>query len=317
MQIGSKTMRQGFIRSMILIGLGACLVLIPIGLAWWLLPQYAPKHRGLDRPDYAAQIHPPDSLGDPLPQRLSTLMGDALDLNAPIPRVFMTRLPESLSDMTDSNKRKRVFILTLLPLILHANELIKSDRAHTLELVTHFELHGSFSEWDQAWLEGQMRRYRVKADTVDRATLHSLLERQDTIPPSLALAQAAIETGWGTSFFSQEGNALYGEWVFDQESEGMVPRGREEGKTHRVKKFDYLIDSVVSYMTNLNRHRSYAGLRDRRTELRQLGLPVTGAALAPALIHYSERGGDYVSDLLSIMSYNGFAAFDDASLANG
>jgi Bax protein len=170
---------------------------------------------------------------------------------------------------------------------------------------------------ERKWLQEKARQYKIRRSgsqmTLEEVDL--LIFRADVIPPSLALAQAAMESGWGTSRFAQDGNALFGEWVWGEDAEGLTPLGRDEGKNHKVKSFDYLLDSVMSYMTNLNRHPTYRDLRLRRAELRKHNLVVTGAALAPALVNYSERGAEYVSDILTIINFNGLDGLDSAQLA--
>nr|WP_281500733.1 glucosaminidase domain-containing protein [Kordiimonas marina] len=190
-----------------------------------------------------------------------------------------------------------------------------ADRTRLKVLREKLEEGRPLRESEEDWLAEKSSQYRLKKrHDFQTKDIDILLYRVDVIPPSLALAQAAMESGWGTSYFAQEGNALFGEWVWG-DSNGLLPRDRDEGKTHKVKKFDYLIDSVLSYMTNLNRHPSYRELRRRRAELRDLNLPVTGPALAPALVDYSERGASYVSDILSIIHYNDLDKLDSAHLS--
>ncbi len=238
-----------------------------------------------------------------------------------IPRIFLTRLPESLPEIKNTAQRKKIFISTMLPLILRSNELIQADRKTIHKLQRKIDRGYLLRLSERNWLHTLFKRYFSKNEynkfSMQLASndISRLLYRLDTIPPSLALAQAAIESGWGTSYFSQKGNALFGQWVWDENEAGIVPRGREEGKIHRVKSFEYLLDSVRSYMINLNRNSNYPELRRRRAELKKHNLPVTGVALAPSLIKYSERGVVYTNDVISMINYNGFNALDSASLA--
>ena len=233
-----------------------------------------------------------------------------------IPRAFVKDLPKALTTEQDVRKRKQLFAASLLPLILRANERLLKDRAYLLTLYDKWQQRGSIGARDSNWLRRLGRTYRVQVgDTIQPETFQALLENVDIIPPSLALAQGAMESGWGTSRFAQSGNALFGEWVWGDDKKGILPARRNEGATHKIKSFDYLYDSVESYMTNLNRHPAYAELRARRKELRDHNLMVTGAALAPALVKYSERGEAYVNDILSIINFNGFGGLDSARLA--
>jgi len=136
-----------------------------------------------------------------------------------------------------------------------------------------------------------MKRYRVTDGGIT-----ALLERIDVIPTSLILAQSAEESGWGTSRFVRQGNALFGQWAWGDD-EGIVPKGREEGKTHVIKAFGSLMDSVRAYARNINSHPAYQSLRERRAALRADGQMITGWELAETLTKYSERGAEYVDSI--------------------
>lgn len=292
----------------------ALVAVVPIGIARHMLKESRPDAYVPDKPNYLAHQYPPQGEAELTKKLANLLHRDMHQMNA-VPRVFLTRLPQVLPEMDNATEKKRLFVSSLLPVVLRANELIVADRGRLIDIHKKLETGTDLSNAERQWLKTTARTYRVKltkpatADEVAR-----LLYKVDVVPTSLALAQAAMETGWGTSKFAQKGNALFGEWVWGDDAEGIIPSGREEGKTHKIKSFDYLLDSVRSYMTNLNRHRSYEDLRLRRAELREHAVAVTGAALAPALVDYSERGVDYVNDILSIISYNEFDALDHASL---
>ena len=148
---------------------------------------------------------------------------------------------------------------------------------------------------------------------VDESDLTELLKRVDGVPVSLALAQAAEESGWGTSRFSLEGNAIFGEWTFSNH-QGLVPRDRESGKSHRVRTFNTLLDSVRAYVHNLNTHRAYQNFRILRSEMRESGSPVHGRKLSKTLTSYSERGSEYIEGLRAIISVNKLDRLDNAKL---
>lgn len=141
------------------------------------------------------------------------------------------------------------------------------------------------------------------------------MQRVDIIPPSLALAQAAKESGWGTSRFARNGNALFGQWTWD-EDQGMEPKDRPEGTDHLVREFDTLLDSVEAYMLNLNRHRAYRELRSLRAGMRKRGEPIDGISLAGGLESYSELGMEYVERIRSMIDLNQLLALDNAELAS-
>lgn len=131
------------------------------------------------------------------------------------------------------------------------------------------------------------------------------------IPPGLALGQAAYESGYGTSRFAVEGNALFGQWTFG--GEGLVPeKQRSKLGDHRIAAFDWPFDSVRGYFINLSSHPAYEELRRLRAELKAAGKPVTSLALADGLIRYSERGQEYVDTLKGIIRVNELDIADDA-----
>lgn len=309
---------QKFGHKIALLFIGIILCGVPMWLAFsFLMRPNAPKIETL--PPIEIQEKPAKKKADfeeLAPNKLAAILGSELDVRQPVPRNFQQRLPEELTTVKNVRLKKRMFTVTLLPVVLRANEIITAERARVIRLQKRAETGRSLTAIDRDWVNKKLRKLRVPSnqrDLTQPSTYDALLNRLDIIPPSLALSQAALETGWGTSYFSQEGNALFGEWVWGDET-GILPRARDENKTHRIKSFDYLLDSVLSYMTNLNRHATYDDLRKRRSELRKHNLPVTGSSLAPALVHYSERGESYVTDILSIIRFNGLSALDSSQL---
>jgi len=230
------------------------------------------------------------------------------DGNQAVPRVFLARLPSDLHAMPEVALKKSVFFQTMLPLILQENERIARDRRRLMALKASMVLGGRLPARDRLWLSVLADRYKVKNNNID-----SLLRRVDIIPPSLAMAQAAEESGWGTSRFAQSGNAVYGQWT-TADSEGLIPEDREEGKDHKIKAFDNLAQSVAAYMRNLNTHRAYRDLRRERAKLRAAGKAVDGEVLAGSLQKYSERGPEYVESIRTIINANGLRELDDARL---
>ena len=307
-------MRDRLRNIMIYVLMIALLAIVPLGIARHMLSISRSDAYLADQPNYLAHQYPPRGVAE-LTERLATILDQRMHVIDKVPRIYMARLPEVLTEIRQAREKKQLFTSAMLPIILRANELIIADRGRLIALRKKLFEQKKLRRVEREWLISTARTYREKLPTdLNADDINILLYKIDVIPPSLALAQAAMETGWGTSKFAQQGNALFGEWVWDKNASGMVPAGREEGKTHRIKSFEYLLDSVRSYMVNLNRHNSYAELRERRAELRQHSLIVTGTALAPALGHYSERGTAYVSDLLSIINFNEFNALDNALL---
>ena len=231
--------------------------------------------------------------------------------SAGVPRLSLVSLPENLGKIRETEQRKAVFFKTVLPLVLQVNEQIVEDRARLWDLHAQKQTGSKLKALDRLWLATMAERYGAERGDID-----ALLAHHDVVPPSLALAQAATESAWGTSRFVREGNAMFGEWTFAKKHKGIVPKNRLDGKSHRVRAFDSLYDSVSSYVTNLNRHRAYKEFRKLRAEMRAKGQTVNGMRLASALHRYSERGAAYVAELHAIISGNELDLLDGARLSH-
>lgn len=227
-----------------------------------------------------------------------------------VPRIALVSLPDDLAHIREIDQRKAVFFKTVLPLVLQVNEQILEDRKRMWSLSASQKTGAALSAVDRLWLAVMAARYGTPRDNID-----ALLNRHDVVPPSLALAQAASESAWGTSRFVREGNAMFGEWTFADHHAGIVPSERATGKTHRVRAFDSLYESVLSYAVNLNKHRAYRDYRAMRAAMRAEGRTIDGMHLAGALSSYSERGGAYVDELRSIISGNDLVLLDVARLS--
>ncbi len=227
---------------------------------------------------------------------------------SPVPRAFAHALPPDIGSLHSVADRKRVFLEIMLPLLLEANERIVAARARIRSAGARLAAGAALSPAEADWLDGMMALYR----TADGG-IGELLHRVDVIPVSLALAQSAIESGWGTSRFALEGHAVFGQRSWDRH-DGIVPRRREAGESHVVKSFTNLGDAVAAYVVNLNRHEAYAAFRDLRAELRTRGYPLDGRVLATTLGGYAEEP-DYVDHVLLVIRHNRLADFDDARLA--
>ena len=230
---------------------------------------------------------------------------------AAVPRVLLAKVPDGLADMKRSQRRKRVFISLMLPLVLEANERVLRTRARVLLYQAKLAAGKTLSESQAADLARIAADYDVAPDRLDL-----LLSRVDAVPPSLALAQAAIESGWGTSRFVREGNAPFGQWTTGDQR-GIVPAAREDGKTHKVRSFDRLLDSVHAYLLNLNTNRAYGHFRVLRAQMRAAARPLDGYGLVPGLTAYSERKEKYLGLLRQVIEANDLRAFDDARFGDG
>jgi Bax protein len=229
--------------------------------------------------------------------------GDAL-----VPRVALTKLPQDIGAISEVGKRKAIFFKTVLPLILKVNEQIRADRRRLWKIRYRRAIGLVVPAVDLIWLAVASERYRVK-----QGDLKPLFKRMDIVPPSLALAQAAEESGWGTSRFVQEGNAIFGQWSFSTQ-DVLVPQERDDDKSHGIKVFNNLTASVRAYVHNLNTHSAYREFRATRSAMRRHGAPLDGLVLATKLRRYSSRGWEYILSLKSIIHGNKLRGLDDARL---
>ena len=217
--------------------------------------------------------------------------------------VLLTLLPDEIKMIEDTKKRKELFIQIVLPLILKENNNIRLDRKRLFTIINK----SNNTDLEKKWLEKKFKQYGIPAKDL------SLLKiRMDEIPVSLAIAQAAKETGWGTSRFAQEGNALFGQWTWS--GEGLKPKDAEEGADHKVMRFNILQASVRAYQRNLNTHSTYKDFRQARAELRDAGKPLDSMVLSNYLDKYAETGDQYVEILQKIIEQNDLKDFDDAKL---
>jgi len=212
-------------------------------------------------------------------------------------------LPNEIKKIGNTQKRKDMFIKIVLPLIVKENNKIRIDRKRLFSILNK----NSNSDIEKKWLEKKYKQYGVKQND-----LSTLKIRMDEIPVSLAIAQAAKETGWGTSRFALKGNALFGQWTWS--GEGLKPENAEEGKEHKVMKFHSLQLSVRAYLRNLNTHASYRNLRKARTDLRNKNKYLDSIILSVYLDKYAETGNQYVEVLQKIIEQNNLKDFDEARL---
>ena len=217
--------------------------------------------------------------------------------------VALTLLPEEIKKIENSNKRKDLFIQIVLPLIIKENNFIKLDRKKLFSILNK----SKNSKSEKNWLSSKFKQYGVINKDVS-----TLKIRMDEIPISMTIAQAAKETGWGTSRFAQEGNALFGQWTWS--GEGIKPAGADSNTTHKVMKFKVLQASVKAYQRNLNTHSSYRNFRSARAELRDDKKKLDSLMLTEYLDKYAETGKVYVKILQQIIRQNKLTDFDDAKL---
>jgi Bax protein len=217
--------------------------------------------------------------------------------------ISLSLLPAEIKKIESTSKRKELFIQIVLPLIIKENTSIKIERKKLFSILNK----SKNSRKEKNWLEQKFKQYGVI-----NKDLSTLKVRMDEVPVSMAIAQAAKETGWGTSRFAQEGNALFGQWTWS--GEGIKPAGADDNSTHKVMKFKVLQASVKAYYRNLNTHSSYRGFRGARAELRDRRKPLDSMILTEYLDKYAETGKEYVKILQKIIRQNNLSDFDDAKL---
>ncbi len=212
-------------------------------------------------------------------------------------------VPDFLA-IKNASQKKQKFFEFMLPLVESENQLIIKDRNRLMLLAQKAE----FSEDESAWLQSIGGRYRQEGE-LSPQWFQEILEKVDILPPSLALAQAANESGWGTSRFARQGNNYFGQWCFSKGC-GLVPSARGDGASHEVQRFDSVQESIRAYLRNLNSHPHYKALRELRAKARASYLVVTGPYLAQGLWKYSERGFDYVDEITRMIHSNDLVKLD-------
>lgn len=225
-----------------------------------------------------------------------------------VPRLYLASLPSDLTDIDAAVTRKQLFIQTMLPLILRANETVRAERSLLIDIVARIDAALPLSDSESDWLDKLAERYGAEPGDIE-----GLMTRVDVLPPSLAIAQAAVESGWGTSRFAREGNAVFGQRVF-KEGAGIIPEERDANGTHEVRAFDSLYDSVLAYLHNLNSHWAYDEFRANRAAVRAAGQRPQAGDLLVDLVAYSEEREKYLRILKRVIRENDLEQFDYARL---
>lgn len=226
------------------------------------------------------------------------------NINYLVPRVFVNFLPSDFADIPSVSKRKKIFIAIMLPLILAVNEEILFLRNRLLDIEKDLNKGWEATPQNITWLSEVEARYEISP-----GDYKELIKRMDVVPPSLALAQAAEESGWGTSRFAREGNALFGLYTYDINA-GIRPSRRDDGERHLIETYNSLFQSVRTYVHNLNYHSAYTNFREERYKLRTKGQVPDGFILAAELLRYSQRREDYVKAIQEIITSNQLSKLD-------
>ena len=229
----------------------------------------------------------------------------SIRLGQSVKPIYLTKLPKDLKKIKSTNKRKETFIKIVMPLILIENEKIIEDRNKLFKILSK----QSNSMGEKVWLKRRFKDYDIKGEDISELKL-----RLDIIPTSIAIAQAAKESGWGTSRFALEGNAMYGQWTWG--GDGIEPSQKDKKKEHKILKFPKLQSSVSAYMKNLNTHRGYSEFRKERSKIREKNKTVEGIDLVKYLYNYAQTGSEYVKILKKIIEQNDLTDFDSSILMN-
>ena len=229
----------------------------------------------------------------------------SIRLGQAVKPVYLSKLPKDLKKIKSTQKRKETFIKIVMPLILDENNKILDDRKKLFKILSK----ASNTRGEKVWLKRRFKDYRVANEDITELKL-----RMDIIPASLAIAQAAKESGWGTSRFALQGNAMFGQWTWGKD--GIEPSEKQKNEQHKILKFPMLRSSVKAYLKNLNTHRGYVEFRKERSLLRQNNKNISGLDLADYLYNYAKTGSEYVKILKKIIKQNDLTDFDSSTLMN-
>ena len=230
---------------------------------------------------------------------------DSIRSGQTVKPIYLSQLPKDLRKIKSTEKKKETFIKIVMPLILDENNKILENRKKLFKILSK----QSNTRGEKVWLKRRFQDYDIKNEDVAE-----LKVRMDIIPVSIAIAQAAKESGWGTSRFALEGNAMFGQWTWGKD--GIEPSDKKTGQGHKILRFSMLRSSVVAYQKNLNTHNGYKEFREKRSELRRIKKRVSGLDLVNYLDRYAATGKEYVKILRKIISQNKLMDFDNAVLMN-
>ena len=219
--------------------------------------------------------------------------------------IYFTQFPKDLDEIKDTRLKKETFIKIVLPLVVAENEKILDDKIKLKKIISKKKT----TEKEKSWLRLKLREYKVK-----NSDFAELDKRMDIIPVSIALAQAAKESGWGTSRFALEGNAIFGQWTWTGQGIEPLNKGKHEG--HKILRFPILRASVKAYKNNLNTHKGYAEFREKRATFRKRNRSIKGLDLTDTLDRYAQTGKEYTEILEQIIKQNNLSDFESVQLTN-
>lgn len=220
-------------------------------------------------------------------------------------------LPD-FSVIQNISEKKQSFFEYLLPMVKDENLHILRLRTAIQAMSTSIKKNGaaSLNQYDRNWLKALAMKYKVVPTTNPSQTLGRLLERVDTVPASMVLAQAAIESGWGTSRFAKQGNNLFGHWCFKKGC-GLVPKFRNENQQHEVAQFETINESIRAYLMNLNSFSAYDEFRKLRAKFSSTSKQnMSSLDLLPGLSPYSEQAERYIEKVRIMIESNNLTQYD-------
>ena len=219
--------------------------------------------------------------------------------------IYFTQFPKDLDEIKSVQLKKETFIKIVLPLIVAENEKILDDRLKLKNIGSR----KITTDEEKQWLRQKFLEYKVK-----KSNMEELEIRMDIIPASIALAQAAKESGWGTSRFALEGNAIFGQWTWN--GKGIEPLLKDKSQNHKILRFPILRASVKAYKNNLNTHKGYTKFRLKRKDLRDKNKKINGLKLTNTLENYAQAGSEYTKILAQIIVQNRLMDFEPVRLEN-
>lgn len=211
------------------------------------------------------------------------------------------------AEIKDVKQKKAAFFAYINALVQQANQAVLKERQFILTIQKALKQDAPMTN---TTLINLCEKYKASCDQQSsKATIKNLLYHIDFVPPSLAMAQAANESAWGTSRFAVEANNYFGQWCY-QKGCGLVPKQRGANSYHEVRRFTSPYGSVAGYIHNLNTSKAYKRLRKIRHNLRTTGKEPTGLLLAQGLTSYSERGAAYVKEIQAMIRHNKLQQYD-------
>lgn len=212
-------------------------------------------------------------------------------------------LPRPVFSKLDAGReRKAAFIDYFLPLVRANNDKVTKQRVFVLKMQNKVERGEAITRRENKIVSILNKEFKVKSESLP-IQIETLVSRVNVIPESMALAQGAIESAWGSSRFARKGNNFFGQWCYKKGC-GIVPNKRASHAKHEVAAFSSPAESVAAYFTNINTHRAYRALRQTRLNMAEQNLPIKPRPLVQQLGQYSERGDAYIKDVLALINFN-------------